>query len=48
MTRGKPEPPPRANEPGDDDEIEPGDLVIELGPDGVPLVYTQPEEKPEK
>jgi hypothetical protein len=48
MTSEKPEPPPKPDELADEEEVEPGDLVIELGSDGVPLVYTQPEEKPGK
>lgn len=48
MTRGKPEPQPPRDERADEEEIEPGDFVIELGSDGVPRVYTQPEEDSEE
>lgn len=34
---------PVSDERYDDEEIQPGDLVIELGGDGVPVIYTQPE-----
>ncbi len=43
MTSAKPAPPPRPEEEPGEGAIEPGDLVIELGEDGVPRVYTEPE-----
>ena len=36
---------PVSDERDDDEEIQPGDLVIELGGDGVPVIYTQPERR---
>ena len=35
---------PTTDERGDDEEPQPGDLVIEVHR-GVPVVYTEPEEK---
>jgi hypothetical protein len=34
---------PVSDERDDDEEIQPGDLVVELGDDGVPVIYTQQE-----
>jgi hypothetical protein len=32
------------NDENPNPEPDPGDFVIELGPSGVPMVYTQPDE----